>query len=122
MHLNERVSWMGHWRHGFFSLTAVGATNVGSIHASFDPDLRTNCAYAVRRECTMVSACSRRSFHFNEKSFEDSGGVTMNRGDEFGHFSFGSSIVLLFEAPRQYNSAIECGQKIRVGQALEVTC
>ena len=31
-HLNERVSWIGNWQHGFFSMTAVGATNVGSIH------------------------------------------------------------------------------------------
>ncbi len=41
-HLNERVAWLGSWRHGFFSLTAVGATNVGSIHAAFDPELQTN--------------------------------------------------------------------------------
>ena len=26
-HVNERVAWLGKWRHGFFSLTAVGATN-----------------------------------------------------------------------------------------------
>ena len=31
-HLNERVAWIGNWQHGFFSMTAVGATNVGSIH------------------------------------------------------------------------------------------
>ncbi len=41
-HLNERVAWLGRWRHGFFSMTAVGATNVGSIHASFDRELQTN--------------------------------------------------------------------------------
>ena len=29
--LNERVVYMGEWEHGFFSYTAVGATNVGSI-------------------------------------------------------------------------------------------
>ena len=28
---NERVCVTGEWQHGFFSLTAVGATNVGSI-------------------------------------------------------------------------------------------
>lgn len=34
--LNERVVLTGQWQHGFFSLTAVGATNVGSIRVYFD--------------------------------------------------------------------------------------
>ena len=29
--MNERVVYTGQWEHGFFSYTAVGATNVGSI-------------------------------------------------------------------------------------------
>lgn len=29
--LNERAVYVGEWEHGFFSYTAVGATNVGSI-------------------------------------------------------------------------------------------
>nr|KAF6467087.1 phosphatidylserine decarboxylase [Rousettus aegyptiacus] len=39
---NERVVLTGDWKHGFFSLTAVGATNVGSIRIYFDRDLHTN--------------------------------------------------------------------------------
>lgn len=31
LQLNERVVYVGEWEHGFFSYTAVGATNVGSI-------------------------------------------------------------------------------------------
>lgn len=34
--LNERVALLGRWRYGFFSFTAVGATNVGSIRINFD--------------------------------------------------------------------------------------
>ena len=34
--LNERVVYMGNWKHGFFSMTAVGATNVGSMRIYFD--------------------------------------------------------------------------------------
>lgn len=34
--LNERIVMLGQWEHGFFSTTAVGATNVGSIQLAFD--------------------------------------------------------------------------------------
>jgi phosphatidylserine decarboxylase len=35
--LNERAVYYGNWKHGFFSMAAVGATNVGSISVEFDP-------------------------------------------------------------------------------------
>ena len=115
-HLNERVAWLGRWRHGFFSMTAVGATNVGSIHADFEPELRTNQAASVRRECTMASACSRRSFYFSQRDFAE-GEVEMRRGQDFGHFSFGSTIVLVFEAPRDFRFSAGEG-RVWMGQAL----
>ena len=33
---NERVLYSGQWHHGFFSLTAVGAYNVGSVEVSIE--------------------------------------------------------------------------------------
>ena len=33
---------MKRWKHGFFSMTAVGATNVGSVRVKCDPTLQTN--------------------------------------------------------------------------------
>lgn len=39
---NERVNVMGDWQHGFFAVSFVGATNVGSIHLHFDDTLATN--------------------------------------------------------------------------------
>ena len=38
--LNERTALLGRWIHGFFSYTAVGAFNVGSIQLSFDKVLK----------------------------------------------------------------------------------
>jgi len=115
-HVNERVAWLGKWRHGFFSLTAVGATNVGSIHAAFDPELRTDQPWALKSECSMASTCSRRTFHFHEKSF-GADPVDLQRGQEFGHFEFGSTIVLIFEAPKGLQYATPMG-RVRVGEML----
>jgi len=39
---NERVSLLGSWYHGFFSMIFVGALNVGSIVLNFDNELETN--------------------------------------------------------------------------------
>ncbi|KAK6466027.1 phosphatidylserine decarboxylase-domain-containing protein [Scheffersomyces coipomensis] len=43
--LNERVALLGYWKHGFFSMIPVGATNVGSIVVNFDKNLKTNDIY-----------------------------------------------------------------------------
>ena len=45
--LNERVVLSGHWQHGLFSFTAVGAYNVGSINMAVDKV----------RECVMGGVC-----------------------------------------------------------------
>ena len=34
--VNERVIYFGQWKYGFFSMAAVGATNVGSVKVYFD--------------------------------------------------------------------------------------
>lgn len=50
--LNERVALSGRWQHGFFSLTAVGATNVGSIRVYFD---KVRLVEAVQKNCVIIA-------------------------------------------------------------------
>ncbi|XP_050965173.1 phosphatidylserine decarboxylase proenzyme, mitochondrial isoform X2 [Labeo rohita] len=105
---NERVVLSGEWTHGFFSLTAVGATNVGSIRIYFDKELRTN------------------NPRYNKGTFNDFSyvtnnnreGVSMRKGEHLGEFNLGSTIVLLFEAPRDFTFNLKAGQKIRFGEPL----
>ncbi|KAI4788164.1 hypothetical protein KUCAC02_036034, partial [Chaenocephalus aceratus] len=119
--LNERVALSGQWQHGFFSLTAVGATNVGSIRVYFDQDLQTN-----------APRYSKGSFHDRSyvalddqvlKAADEGGvasgeGVVLQRGAAVGEFNLGSTIVLLFEAPKDFSFDLQPGQRIRVGEGL----
>lgn len=50
---NERVVLEGEWEHGYFSMTAVGATNVGSIALTSEPEFRTN----TKEQDPLVGKC-----------------------------------------------------------------
>ena len=52
--LNERTALLGRWRHGFFSYTAVGAFNVGSIQLSFDKVLKLLIMRNIFPICSIV--------------------------------------------------------------------
>ncbi|KAM5238445.1 phosphatidylserine decarboxylase proenzyme, mitochondrial isoform 1-T1 [Ctenodactylus gundi] len=105
---NERVVLTGDWKHGFFSLTAVGATNVGSIRIYFDQDLHTNSP--------RYSKGSYNDFSFVTHANKE--GVPMRKGEHLGEFNLGSTIVLIFEAPKDFHFSLKAGQKIRFGEAL----
>ncbi|WAR02049.1 PISD-like protein [Mya arenaria] len=102
--LNERVVYSGSWKHGFYSYTAVGATNVGSIKVYFDEDLSTNAGKP------------HPSHIFYDKTFSDS--VPVSQGEMVGEFNLGSTIVLLFEAPSDFKFNLNTGQKVQFGQSL----
>lgn len=108
--LNERVMYCGNWRHGFFSLTAVGATNVGSINIYFDEELETNSRNNKFRE--------HKDRHFTTGEDGEPGGIKCHKGQMIGDFNFGSSIVLLFEGPENMEFCVAQGQRIKFGQAL----
>ncbi|XP_049644955.1 phosphatidylserine decarboxylase proenzyme, mitochondrial isoform X1 [Suncus etruscus] len=105
---NERVVLTGDWKHGFFSLTAVGATNVGSIRIYFDQDLHTNSP--------RYSKGSYNDFSFVNRANKT--GIPMRKGEHLGEFNLGSTIVLIFEAPKDFDFKLQAGQKIRFGEAL----
>ena len=45
-------------------------------------------------------------------------GYLSKRGDSIGNFLLGSSIVLIFSAPKNFQFAVQPGQKVQHGQAL----
>lgn len=110
--LNERVALLGHWKHGFFSMTAVGATNVGSIKLSFDKELVTNVR---RKKHNEPHSCYEATYQNASKIL---GGMPLIKGEEMGGFMLGSTVVLCFEAPRGFQFDVKVGDKVKLGQAL----
>ncbi|KAF6718772.1 Phosphatidylserine decarboxylase proenzyme [Oryzias melastigma] len=113
--LNERVVLSGQWEHGFFSLTAVGATNVGSIRLYFDQELQTN-APRYRKGSFYDRSYVATDNQVLQRTSE--GGVALQKGEAIGEFNLGSTIVLLFEAPKDFVFKLQPGQRIRVGEGL----
>ena len=127
--LNERVVLLGRWRHGMFSMTPVGATNVGSIKIHFDRELRTN---SMTHDATKASP--QKAGGFAEATYRGAsallGGYPLTKGSEIGGFNLGSTVVLVFEAPATsalagpgqggFRFCVERGQYVKVGQALGV--
>lgn len=48
----------------------------------------------------------------------DGGGVVLQKGAPVGEFNLGSTIVLLFEAPKDFTFNLQPGQRIRMGEGL----
>ncbi|KAI3379488.1 hypothetical protein SNEBB_005443 [Seison nebaliae] len=116
---NERVIYIGKWKYGFFSMTAVGATNVGSIKVYFDDELKTN----KRKKWHPGEYWDkdfRQHFTYNSNSIDviKSNGISCERNDSFGHFDFGSTVILIFEAPNNFRFNVTDGAKVRVGESL----
>jgi phosphatidylserine decarboxylase len=107
---NERVVLSGSWRHGFYSLTAVGATNVGSIQlaeplASLFP-VTTNSSQDDHAALPL-------------QRFESSvSGLPVEASSELAQFNLGSTVVLVFEAPAEFEFGVGAGDRVVMGQGL----
>lgn len=101
--LNERAVYTGEWAGGFMAYAVVGATNVGSIRVFSDESLITNTRKWPKGK------------QYQEMEFKD---LTMKKGDLFGEFRMGSTIVLLFEAPKNFQFSFKDNQRILVGQGI----
>ncbi|XP_022086414.1 phosphatidylserine decarboxylase proenzyme, mitochondrial-like isoform X2 [Acanthaster planci] len=108
--LNERVVLCGEWEHGFFSMTAVGATNVGSINIYFDEELRTNKKGKFKQ--------GEYRDHDYTAITRDSAGIRVAKGDSIGEFNLGSTIVLIFEAPKDFDFSFRPGDKVRLNAGI----
>ncbi|KAJ3024820.1 UNVERIFIED_CONTAM: phosphatidylserine decarboxylase 1 [Siphonaria sp. JEL0065] len=108
--INERVSLSGQWKHGFFSMIPVGATNVGSIIINFDEQLQTNTPDIPSTTFPIGT--------YSEKSFTGKDKVVLRRGEEVGGFKLGSTIVLVFEAPENFEFAYQDGDIVKMGTRL----
>ena len=53
---------------------------------------------------------------YRDKEFDD--GVVLDKGGRVGGFNLGSSVVLIFEAPKDFQFQVEVGQKVFYGQPL----
>ncbi|KAJ3094858.1 phosphatidylserine decarboxylase 1 [Physocladia obscura] len=106
--LNERVSLTGTWKHGFFSMIPVGATNVGSIVVDFDPTLKTNTPDVPSKAFPIGT--------FDEKIYARQ--IELGKGENVGGFKLGSTIVLVFEAPKDFQFAYKDGDIVKMGTKL----
>jgi len=111
--LNERVVLNGTWEHGFFSFIAVGATNVGTTKIYFDEEVLTNKPYASTK------AQLHRGYYFDR---EYPNPVDLEKGEMIGEFNMGSTVVLIFEAPKGFEFNLEDGQDMKMGEGIVGFC
>lgn len=99
--VNERVVVLGDTAAGRpFALVPVGALNVGSIRLAFH-DVQTNRCCKKRQPDAWVD-------------------VTAARGDEFGRFEFGSTVVLLLGPEAGRLDAFAPDTRLRLGDSIGV--
>ena len=134
--VNERIVMNGRWQHGFFSMTAVGATNVGSIQLAFDSFFQTNhhledASGSYTEKCLRTSvirtnklqgADQHNGSHLIDLEVMPDGnghpGYVATKGSQLGRFHLGSTVVLIFEAPEGFEFTVKPGRKLKYGEPI----
>jgi phosphatidylserine decarboxylase len=95
--INERVVTGIETPKGKVIVVMVGATNVGSITMSYDPNIKTNSPH--KKEVVHRQYSDERS---------------LKVGDELGVFNLGSTVVVLFES--KFDFSHRDRQEVKMGQ------
>ena len=57
--------------------------------------------------------------HLSEKALGPThSGLAFRKGDHVGNFSLGSTVVLVFHAPKNFRFMVKPGQSVKYGQSL----
>lgn len=72
----------------------LGATNVGSVKIYIDEDLKTNRWHGLK-----VGKHNKRN-DYDERILPDN--TKLGKGELLGQFNMGSTVVLVFEAPKKF--------------------
>lgn len=130
---NERVIVAGAWKHGFMSVSPVAAYNVGNMTLTFDNEMVTNkCWQSMTHSPEQINAYGQGTGsyvkHFKGSVNQKVGkalenvnemSLKLGKGDEFGAFRLGSTVVLVFETKdADYQFSVKEGDKVKVGQSL----
>ena len=121
---NERVNIFGNWRdNDFFFCSYVGALNVGSIVLDFDEDVVTNEAKPVSPyyyDKSYLKGMTSPISSTHDKSEEHNDGlINFTKGQMEGRFEMGSTIVLIYETPKNSTEVLAAeGDKLVMGQPL----
>lgn len=101
---NERVALFGAWKKGLMTQVYVGATNVGSMTLNHEQEFRTNIMSTVGQE--------------KVNTIKYANPVELKKGQEVGMFKLGSTVVMIFEAPENFEWNIKENDKVRYGQPI----
>jgi phosphatidylserine decarboxylase len=100
--VNERLVTLLDSPLGLVAIVAVGATVVGRVRASFDPDVPVTNLLGAQAQA---------------RDYENP--IPVAKGQELGAFEMGSTVILLLEPGRAaFRASIAPGARVRVGEAI----